>query len=79
MKRIVAISAVLAGLATPSVANAGTAAAPQFTRQVVEPQLVRSQLVQPQLVRTQLVKSQRVSSQRAQAQRFSWQLGLLGR
>lgn len=74
MKRIVAITAVLAGLAIPSVANAGTAAAPQLTRQVVKPQLVKSQLV-----RQQLVKSQRVSSQRAQAQRFSWQLGLLRR
>lgn len=72
MKRIVAITAVLAGLAVPSVANAGSAAAPQVTRQVVQPQLVRSQLVRSQLVRSQLV-----SSQRAQALRFSWQLGLL--
>ena len=34
MKRIVAIAAVIAGLAIPSVANA--AAAPQVTRQVLE-------------------------------------------
>jgi hypothetical protein len=79
MKRIVAITAILAGLAIPSVANPGTAAAPQFTRQVVKPQLVRSQLVQPQLVKSQLVRSQRVSSQRVEALRLAGQLGLLRR
>lgn len=76
VKRIVAISAVVAGLAVPSVAGAGNdvQVAPQVTRQVVESQLVRSQLV-----RNQLVRSQRISSQRAQALRFSWQIGLVRR
>jgi hypothetical protein len=73
MKRIVAISAVIAGLAIPTVANA--ASAPQL----VKPQLVKPQLVKPQLVKPQLVRSQIVSSQGAQALRFSGQIVLLRR
>lgn len=76
MKRIAAITAVLAGLAIPSVASAANStaqASPQVTRQVVQAQMVRTQRANAAVV------AQRVSSQRAQAQRFSWQLGLLGR
>lgn len=76
MKRIVAITAVLAGLAIPSVASAANStaqASPQVTRQVVQAQIVTTQRANAAVV------AQRVSSQRAQAQRFSWQLGLLRR
>ena len=76
MKRIVAITAVLAGLAITSVASAANStaqASPQVTRQVVQAQIVGTQRANAAVV------AQRVSSQRAQAQRFSWQLGLLGR